>query len=76
MESGKGGKHLAHGGDEELRRKRIKILKGGKYLVHGEKEEKRKRGKYLDLFRTTLRQLRENFEKTLRKLLKKTLKLL
>ena len=57
MESGKGGKHLAHGGDEELRRKRMKILKGGKYLVHGEKEEKRKRGKYLDLFRTTLRQL-------------------
>ena len=74
MESGKGGKHLAHGGDEELRRKRMKILKGGKYLVHGEKEEKRKRGKYLDLFRTTLRQLRENFEKTPKKNFETTLK--
>ena len=57
MESGKGGKHLAHGGDEELRRKRMKILKGGKYLVHGEKEEKWKRGKVFG-------SLSDNFETT------------
>ena len=38
------------------------------------KKKNGKGGKYLDLFRTTLRQLRENFEKTPKKNFETTLK--